>query len=432
MKRVCTVCQRVSVDGNLWCQEPDCPAGNMPLIFDYGEWLGDIKVVRLLRVLRTSAIYEAERDKEQVLLKVAHPGCQDQLRREARVLLELAAHQQHPMLPVLLPAYQQMDLKQRPYGKTMFRDEAKYYEVFAHAQGEFLRDLLLKNPQPWYQHAAWMTISLADAIAFLHLRGKVLHLNLTPDVIYVRTDKEGIPRPLLLDLGMLGDPTGIDPAWVRRYGVPAYTPPELIARDGPVGYASDVYGLGLVLYEMLAGKPPFESPSPRELLNMQCTQAPPPLGDKVRGALPKGIERLLFELLEKRPDDRPGSAADVLHELEPFAPASGGARRRTRPSATVPAASEREAEATAKKGPEADVAERPAPRPKQDKPRADTIALVEKAAAPRDVPARTGLLIVVLLSLIAGLVTYLVRASGSDDEPRNEPALTANPRSEAR
>lgn len=257
MKRVCTVCQRVSVDGNLWCQEPDCPAGNMPLIFDYGEWLGDIKVVRLLRVLRTAAIYEAERGKEQVLLKVAHPGCQDQLRREARVLLELAAHQQHPMLPVLLPAYQQMDLKQRPYGKTMFRDEAKYYEVFAHVQGEFLRDILLKNPQPWYQHAAWMTISLADAIAFLHLRGKVLHLNLTPDAIYVRTDKEGIPRPLLLDLGMLGDPAGIDPAWVRKYGVPAYTPPELIARDGPVGYASDVYGLGLVLYEMLAGHPAF-------------------------------------------------------------------------------------------------------------------------------------------------------------------------------
>lgn len=257
MKRICTVCQRVSVDGNLWCQEPDCPAGNMPLIFDYGEWLGDIKIARLLRVLRTAALYEAERDEQPVLLKVAHPGCQDLLRREARVLLELSAHHQHPMLPLLLPPYRQLDIRQRPYGKTVFRDETKYYEVFAYTEGEFLRDLLLKNPQPWYQHAAWLTISLADALAFIHLKGNALHLNLNPDAIYVRTDKEGIPRPLLLDLGLLGEPGNVDPAWVHRFAVPAYTPPELIARDGPPGYASDVYGLGLLLYEMLAGHPAF-------------------------------------------------------------------------------------------------------------------------------------------------------------------------------
>jgi len=229
----------------------------MPLIFDYGEYLGDIKVLRLLRVLQTAAIYEAERDDEKVLLKVAHPGCQDQIRREARTLTELARHQQHPMLPVLLPAYRQMNIKQRPYGKTVFRDEAKYYEVFEYVPGEFLRDMLLKNPQPWYQHAAWITISLADAIAFMHIKGGALHLNLNPDAIYVRVDKQGIPRPLLLDLGMLGDQGGIDPAWVQKFGVPAYTPPELIARDGPVSYASDVYGLGLLLYEMLAGHPAF-------------------------------------------------------------------------------------------------------------------------------------------------------------------------------
>ena len=257
MKYVCTVCHRISVDGNLWCQDSDCPAGRMPLIFDYGEYLGDIKVLRLLRVLRAAAIYEAERNDEKVLLKVAHPGGQDQLRREARTLMELAKHQQHSMLPVLLPAYQQMDPRQRPYGKTVFRDETKYYEVFAYVPGEFLRDMLLQNPQPWYQHAAWMTISLADAIAFMHIKGGVLHLNLNPDAIYVRTDKEGIPRPLLLDLGMLGESSGIDPTWVKQFGVPAYTPPELIARDGPVSYASDVYGLGLLLYEMLAGHPAF-------------------------------------------------------------------------------------------------------------------------------------------------------------------------------
>jgi serine/threonine protein kinase len=258
VKRVCTICQRVSLDGNLWCQEPDCPAGNMPAIFDYGEWLGDIEVIRLLRVLRHAAIYEAKRGKEMVLLKVAHPGCQDQLRLEARTLVELAHVQQHPMLPVLLPAYQQADIAQRPYGKTVFKDETKYYAVFKHAQGEFLRDMLFKNPQPWYQHAAWMTISLADAIAFMHIKANRLHLNLSPDIILVRVDKQGIPRPLLLDLGLMGEKEGVDPAWVQQYSLPAYTPPELVAPNGGVGYGSDVYELGLLLYEMLAGRPAFQ------------------------------------------------------------------------------------------------------------------------------------------------------------------------------
>ena len=209
MKRVCTVCQRVSVDGNLWCQEPDCPAGNMPLIFDYGEWLGDIKVVRLLRVLRTAAIYEAERGKEQVLLKVAHPGCQDQLRREARVLLELAAQQQHPMLPVLLPAYQQMDIKQRPYGKTMFRDEAKYYEVFAHVQGEFLRDMLLRTRSPGTNMPPGL-ISLADAIASARCPASEHHpgRDLRPH------RQEGIPSAAALP-GMLGIRRALT-TWVRK------------------------------------------------------------------------------------------------------------------------------------------------------------------------------------------------------------------------
>jgi len=117
--------------------------------------------------------------------------------------------------------------------------------------------MLLKNPQPWYQHAAWMTISLADAIAFMHLKANKLHLNLSPDTIFVRTDKEGIPRPVLLDLGLLGEQQPLDLVWVQRFGVAAYTPPELLTPNGPATYSADVYGLGLLLYEMLAGHPAF-------------------------------------------------------------------------------------------------------------------------------------------------------------------------------
>ena len=80
--RWCERCERVTTDGHLWCQETDCPAEAGFPVFDYGDFLGDLKVTSLLRVWRTSAIYEAERGDEKVLLKVAHdnPSSEERLR----------------------------------------------------------------------------------------------------------------------------------------------------------------------------------------------------------------------------------------------------------------------------------------------------------------------------------------------------------------
>ncbi len=88
MYRFCERCERETNDGNLWCQDPDCPAEKGYALLSYGEFLGDLKVTKLVRVWRTAAIYEAERGKQQVFLKVAHPGDDhaERLRREALAL----------------------------------------------------------------------------------------------------------------------------------------------------------------------------------------------------------------------------------------------------------------------------------------------------------------------------------------------------------
>jgi serine/threonine protein kinase len=289
MKRVCAVCDRISEDGNLWCQELNCPAGSNSLVFSYGEFLGDIEIVRLVRVISTATM--------------AHDSCQEQLKREAIILAQLAG-EQHPMLPVLLPPYGNSALKQRPYGKTVFRDETKYYEVFEYVEGELLRDVVLKNPQPWYQHAAWITISIADAVAFLHVKGKRLHLNLSPDVIHVHYDKDGIPRPLLLDLGVVGEIGGsVDATWLLQHGQPAYTAPELFDRNGVPTMASDVYGLGVTLYEMLAGRPafPFRLLRAEDVRTNVVRQTPDPL---TRTDLSEEALNSIYQSIDKNPANR--------------------------------------------------------------------------------------------------------------------------------
>jgi serine/threonine protein kinase len=257
MKRICQKCNVISQDLNLWCQEKDCPAENATEIFDNGEWFGPIEIVQPIVISRSAIIYHARRGEERILLKVANVGCEEKLRSEAKAFLQLAKAGQHPLLPILLPAHPQGRVEHYPYGWTVINGRIKYYEVFAYADGEILRNLLLKNPQPWYQHVGWIIMSITDVVLYLH-KARKLHLCLNPDVILVRFDKQGIPRPMLLDLGVSDPGPNIPSFWDQSYNLPAYTAPEIASGQGTVSAASDVYGLGMLLYEMLAGRPAYE------------------------------------------------------------------------------------------------------------------------------------------------------------------------------
>ncbi len=256
MKRICQRCNVISQDFNLWCQQKDCPAENATEIFDNGEWFGPIEIIQPVVIARAFIIYEAQRETERILLKVATTGNEDKLRREARAFLQLAEAGQHPLLPVLLPAHIHGSRQLHPYGWIVVNGHIRYYEVFAFAEGTILRNLLLKNPQPWYQYAGWITLSIADVILYLHRAGKS-HLCLNPDSVLVRYDKQGIPRAMLLDLGLGDTAQNFASTWRDSYNLPAYTAPEIL-QEKPVSAQTDVYGLGLLLYEMLAGKPAFE------------------------------------------------------------------------------------------------------------------------------------------------------------------------------
>jgi serine/threonine protein kinase len=278
-------------------------------------------------------------------------------------------------------------------------------------EGRTLRELLSREGALDWVRAVGLVQQMARALSAAHDHEPVIvHRDLKPENVMLTAD--GSVK--VMDFGVAKMLAALGNASTHSVGTLAYMSPEQLDA-GPVDARSDLYALGLVFYELLAGRPPFQSSSPRELLNLQCTAAPPPLPESVRRGLPRGVERLLFALLAKRPEQRPGSAADVLHDLEPFgpsdapaeAPASRGARRMradTEPSPLPLPASE-----------PAGVVP-PAKAVTPTRTQLDTVALIERATLPREVSWQAALLTIAALSALAGMTTYAVRA-GSPSEP---------------
>jgi serine/threonine protein kinase len=261
MQQVCLQCERTSPDANLYCQETYCPAEMSPIILGYGEWLGDIEIVKPVMVLRSAVVYEATHHKNKVFLKVAHPGREnaERLKREADFLKKVQfSRQRSPYLPTLLPPYVTTTLNIDTVGKTMLGNHLLYYYMFEHIDAEPLRDVLMQNPQLWLNHVGWVVISVAYGVAVMHSQG-MLHCGLSPDSVLIRFDEKlNVPRVLLMDLGVVSDNQSFARSWSPDFVMPAYIAPELTnATMLQPTYASDVYGLGLVLYEMLVGQPPY-------------------------------------------------------------------------------------------------------------------------------------------------------------------------------
>lgn len=243
-------------------------------MFVYGDYLGDLKVTKLVRVWRTAALYEALRGKTEVLLKVAHPSddCAERLKREALVLEALSPWQtgpagfvrsflpaSRPVLPVIQAPYP--NRSKRVHGEITFRGEPRVFSVLSFAKGKILSDLILENPQIWHYQAAWIVSTLAQALRPL-VKSNKCHLSISPDIVLVDTDRDGNLRPILMDLGFIIDGGEVDGQYDwSRLSEPAYTAPELLAHTQArsIGLEADVYSLGIIFYEMLAGHPGFEA-----------------------------------------------------------------------------------------------------------------------------------------------------------------------------
>ncbi|MBI4866985.1 MAG: SUMF1/EgtB/PvdO family nonheme iron enzyme [Candidatus Wallbacteria bacterium] len=199
-------------------------------------------------------------------------------------------------------------------------------------EGVSLRELLDGPEPPSPAQGLALLAQAARGLAAVHAAG-IVHRDLKPENMLI--DPSGGLK--LTDLGVARDLTqdGIRTRHGLVFGTPRYMSPEQ-CEGLPVGPASDIYSLGVVAYEVLAGAPPFNEEDVAALMQAHASRTPRPPSE-LGAELPSGADELLLRTLSKRPEDRPKGALELAADLEALRgkarSASSAAARATRSSA---------------------------------------------------------------------------------------------------
>ncbi len=231
------------------------------------------------------------RHDREVAIKVLHPELSasigaDRFERE----IKLSAKLQHPHILGLIDS-----------GEA---DGLLYY-VMPFVKGESLRDRLDREGQLTIDDSVQITLEVADALGYAHAQG-VVHRDIKPENILLSGG-----HALVADFGIAraandGQAQKLTSTGMA-VGTPVYMAPEQSVGDA-VGPTSDLYSLGCVLYEMLAGEPPFTAKNPQALMARHAMEAVPSIRI-IRQTVPEEVEDAIFAAMAKVPADRPQNAA---------------------------------------------------------------------------------------------------------------------------
>lgn len=237
------------------------------------------------------------RDNRIVALKIPHPDMEadpilfDRFKREA----EIGEKLHHPMV-------------MRVYGGEK---RSRIYMVMEWCDGRLLRSILSQGRMP-QDRALRIAIEVLQALEYIHEQG-IVHRDLKPENIMV-DDHDNIK---LIDFGIAGD------AGARRLtyanftatlGTADYISPEQVKGKRGDG-RSDIYAMGVILYEMLTGRLPFSGSSPMEIMNdrMLNHPLPPAVADS---AISPQLQEVLYRAFERDPQNRYARAQQFAHDLQ--------------------------------------------------------------------------------------------------------------------
>ncbi len=233
-----------------------------------------------------------------VAVKVLHPELASAVGPD-RFLLEvrIAARFNHPHIVPLLDS-----------GEA---DGFLYY-VMPFVAGETLRDRLAREKQLAVDDAVQISREVADALGYAHTQG-VIHRDIKPENILLQSGHAvvadfGIARAITVAAGERHTATGL------AVGTPAYMSPEQATASEDLDGRSDLYALGCVLYEMLAGQAPFSGPTVESIVRQHVMTVPPRVTN-IRPTVPASVATALARALEKNPADRFASVGRFAEAL---------------------------------------------------------------------------------------------------------------------
>jgi len=263
------------------------------------------RVVRHLATGGMGSVYDVEDVTvgKRYVLKTLHPQLvsrEDLAKRmeaEARALAKL----QHPNIVDVVTA-----------GMTTDHQRMPFY-VMERLNGQNLRVVIEKKGSLELSHCYRIAIDVLDALEHAH-ENSIIHRDVKPDNIFLHRNANGTTTTKLLDFGIM---RLLDRKMSQTHGkfigTLRYASPEQIF-GGVLGPPTDIYSLGLVLYEMLAGRGPFDDVGDAYAIGAAHAQRPPPpLSQFVAVAAP--LERLVMSALAKAPTDRPRDCFSFASEL---------------------------------------------------------------------------------------------------------------------
>jgi serine/threonine-protein kinase len=268
---------------------------------------GKYRLRELIGVGGMGLVYEAEHLflGREVALKMLHPRYADEQRWSSLFLRETRAAGA---------------LTHRAIVRVMdagFVDGTTPYLVMERLRGENLEARIRRRGGLRVEQAALVAREMLRGLVAAHHKG-IIHCDLKPANVFVVERRVEAGQIKILDFGI--SKTGQDAMRALEggeeqvLGTPHYMAPEQI-QGQEVGPGTDLYGLGGVLFEALAGVPPFQGPDKKQIFRAICDTLPPALVGR-REPVPEGFRQLIARFLAKSPGHRPASAAEALVELE--------------------------------------------------------------------------------------------------------------------
>lgn len=270
-----------------------------------GSKIGEFEVLRRLGVGGMGAVYEGKHPiiGKRVAVKILHPHLAEQpevLKRfeaEARAVNEIG----HRGIVDIFSFGQLAD--------------GSHYFVMELLEGKSFEQLLKEDGAMPMAPALAHFAEILEAVGAAHA-AKVIHRDLKTSNIFLVTATRGRPFVKVLDFGIAKLQAAPDVTRTKGgvMGTPQYMAPEQVLGHA-VGPHTDVYALGVVLFEMLAGRTPFVAQDSLAMMRMQVKEPAPPLSSVMRG-VPPDVESVVMRMLEKAPSDRPKSCDEVLELLK--------------------------------------------------------------------------------------------------------------------